>query len=118
MEKQRPYGIWPIIDMILKLALPIICSVVGYLFSIVDSLRGDIRVISERQQKVIQWKDEIPQRMQVETEKLKLQILAEVAGTLGAALSTVREGQVEIKMELRHLSTKLDEHMTIAKEGK
>lgn len=60
----------------------------------------EIRRISDEQVQVSQWRSDIPSHMKLETERLRLEILATVTGTVGAQLSAIQQSIVRVETRL------------------
>lgn len=122
-DKQRPYGMIHYIDMIIRIAVPILLFLAGIEVAArnkrddnISKLASEIRAISDHQQSVLEWKSTIPQRMQAEADKLKLEVLTEVTRTLGETVVSIREGQARIQARLEMMAEKLDAHMESVKK--
>lgn len=60
----------------------------------------EIRRISDEQRTFMQWKSDVPQHMKLETERLRLEILATVTGTVGAQLAAIQQSIVRVETRL------------------
>ena len=97
----RPYGIRPVLDIVNKLIVPVLLMLIGWAFH-------ELKVLGEAARETKQWRESIPKHMQVESDKLKLEILREVSITLGSSLGKVQEGQARIEERIKSIDEKLE----------
>lgn len=69
----------------------------------------EINRINSNQLAIIQWKSEIPSHMRTEVEKLRLEIMQAVQGSVGAQLVQIQMSQIRMEMAIEELKRKFSD---------
>ncbi len=84
----------------LNIAMRIMTFSIPFLIAFEVWQEKEIRRISDEQVQVSQWRSDIPSHMKLEAERLRLEILATVTGTVGAQLSAIQQSIVRVETRL------------------
>lgn len=70
---------------------------------------NEINRINSNQLSVLQWKTDIPNHMKTEAEKLRLEIMQAVQGSVGAQLVQIQMSQIRMEMAIEELKRKFSD---------
>jgi len=101
-HSERPYGLLGFLGRLSNLAIPLLVA-----FEVWQTKQiTDIRDTNTR---LVEWKSAIPERMRVETEKLRLEIISTVASTIGVTLTEIQKGQVRLEVAIEEVKRRMSE---------
>lgn len=99
-HSERPYGLLALIGKISNIAVPMLIAFGVWQVKEMRELENDVTRLKE-------WKTAIPDRMRVETDKLRLEIQASVASTFGTTLLDIQKGQARLEVAIDELKRRL-----------
>ncbi len=100
-EEAPPSGLWYFIGRATNYAVPFLIA-----FEVWQS--KEIAALRETDVKIQEWRNGIGDRMKIETEKLRLEILSSVAATVGVNLVEIQKSQIRLEISMEELKRRLD----------
>ena len=99
-KASRPYGLIAVVDLFNRILPTILLMLIGW-------AGHELKVQGEGFRSIKDWKEGIPSHMRVEADKLKLEVMRDVASTLGSSLSRLSESQARIEERIKNIDDRI-----------
>lgn len=106
-SESEPGGLWYFLGRATNYAVPLLVAFEVWQSKQIDGLR-------EANTKTQEWRSTIPDRMKIETEKLRLEILATISGTVGVTLVDIQKSQIRMELSLDELKRRFEAAASVA----
>lgn len=103
-QSERPYGVNAALARSMRWAIPVVLI---FTTSLMIWQTKQIYHYSEEIRSIKEWKDGVKQNMVIEKEKLRLEILATVNGTVGVQLADIQKSMVRMEVTLDELRNRI-----------
>ena len=99
-QGERPYGLLSAVGRFSTFVMPFLIA-----FEVWQT--KELMAVSKAEERTAAWRDGVGDRMRTESEKLRLEIMATVQGTIGVALVEIQKSQIRTELAIEELKRRI-----------